>query len=162
MHIVHVCVCVRIVRMCVRAYCTYVCACILYVCVCVHIVRMCVHVVSHSVFKRANIVGDADHAHIWYWMLHYACVIVKLPFSPPVHDSAGELAYQMTVMIIFLTLSVHAWEGYSSHPVCVSFSHSFIQQRISKTTAFQALKRCRDREICKVSPFNVLEFFVLT
>ncbi len=35
--------------------------------------------------------------------------------------------------------------------VILSVCHSFIQQRISKTTAFQALKRCRDREICKVS-----------
>ncbi len=46
--------------------------------------------------------------------------------------------------------------------VILSVCHSFIQQRISKMTAFQALKRCRDREICKVSPFNVLEFFVST
>ncbi len=45
--------------------------------------------------------------------------------------------------------------------VCHSVIHSFIHLT-TETTAIRALKRCRDREICKVSPFNVLEFFVST
>ncbi len=59
----------------------------------------------------------------------------------------------MRERVTVVTLSV-------CHCVCVCVC--VIQQRISKTTAFRALKRCRDREICKVIPFNVLEFFVST
>ncbi len=59
----------------------------------------------------------------------------------------------MRERVTVVTLSV-------CHCVCVYVCVCVIQQRISKTTAFRALKRCRDREICKVSPFNVLEFFL--
>ncbi len=59
----------------------------------------------------------------------------------------------MLLLLLLLTLSAHAREGYCNHFVCVCV----IQQRISKMTAFLALNR--DREICKVSPFNVLELF---
>ncbi len=41
--------------------------------------------------------------------------------------------------------------------VTLSVCVCVIQQRISKTMAFRALKRCSDRQICRVSPFNVLK-----
>ena len=42
--------------------------------------------------------------------------------------------------------------------VTLSVCVCVIQQRISKTTAFLALKRCRDREICKVSCARIFCF----